>query len=327
MTAKLTKQEKDSIAKLLLNKVYGKFPEKAEHLNIDTKHESINYAAGHAIYREQTMEPEIKGKIYTIHFTSVIPTKSHPCPAIISLNQEQNVPNKFLPAEEIIDRGYAIFSLCVTDTENADVKTNYNAYKKLVKSRNRSNAPGKITISAYFASLLCDYIMTLKEIDKSAIIISGHAEFAKAALLACGLDDRISFAISNDSLSLIANAGLNPDIGSRFAYDFPNLFCHAFLQDPIQDEHILLLRLCESKNLLIGCSADDIASNYETEYEALMSALRCDRVKFPFEKGKIPTTPLLFEGNSFSYHLRSGTSYFSREDWNIYLDFIDKKLI
>jgi hypothetical protein len=39
----------------------------------------------------------------------------------------------------------------------------------------------------------------------------------------------------------------------------------------------------------------------------------------------IPEAKSVLQEGDTSYHVRHGLHYLSREDWNIYMDFIDKK--
>ena len=111
---------KEQAKKLMLDKIYGNIPKKPRHLDIEISLEDDNFAAGRAIYRKEMLILETEESIINIPFISVIPLSQSPVPAIISLNFESNVPNKFLPAEEISDRGYALFSLCIDDITSND---------------------------------------------------------------------------------------------------------------------------------------------------------------------------------------------------------------
>ena len=233
----------------------------------------------------------------------------------------------YLPAEEILDRGYAIFSICIKDLSDSSVDFKEGAFSGLFKSRRKKNSPGKIAIWAYGAEILCDYAASIPETDKSAIIVAGHGVTAKSALLSAAASDKISFVIANDSLSFISSAAID-NIEGRMAYDHPHLFCPAFAEEPVKDEHFTLLSLCEGKNILVGCCTDDARSNYRAEFKMLTESKGYTYgLDLPFiTDEKIPTATYLVQGDDFSYHLRRGTSYLSREDWNIYLDYIDKKL-
>ena len=311
---------------LALDKIYGNIPKKPPHLDINISLEDDNFAAGRAIYREQTLILETEESIINIPFISVIPLSHAPIPAIISLTLEKNVPNKFLPAEEISDRGYALFSICINDVTPNDSNFKSGIYRKLVKSRKKNMSAGKIALWAYAAMMLCDHITTLAEIDKGKIGISGHEVCAKAAMLTAGLDERISFAISNNALASFSPIVNSDNIGAVMAYDRPYLFCPAFIDEPVNEEPFILMNLCKEKKILVGCARDDLMANYNIEYELLRKSRFCDiGDDLPEINEKSLSVPFIFENDDTSFHLRGGRSYFDREDWNIYLDFLDKK--
>lgn len=316
----------EKIKKLVEDKIYGCFPERPLHLETEIESECDSFAAGRAVYRKQKMLLEMgEGDVLEIPFVSVIPVSDVPVPAIISLNFESHVPNKFLPAEEIVNRGYAIFSLCIDDLaqNNADFKS--GICQSVIKSRRKKNSPGKMVLWAYGAELLCDYASNLNAINKSAVGVSGHGVAAKAALLVAAFSDKVSYVISNDALTIVPPLSSANNIGYGMVYDFPYLFCPAFVDEPINEEHMLLLSLCKGKKILVGCSADDIRSNYHLEYDMLMrSSLVENNPKSTTNNEKTLPIPFVFEKQDISYHLRGGKSYFSRDDWNIYLDFLDK---
>ena len=318
---------KEQAKKLMLDKIYGNIPKKPRHLDIEITLEDDNFAAGRAIYRKEMLILETEESIINIPFISVIPLSQSPVPAIISLNFESNVPNKFLPAEEISDRGYALFSLCIDDITSNDPNFKLGIYGKLVKSRKKNTSPGKIALWAYAAIVLCDHISKLGDIDESKIGISGHDVCAKAAMLAAGLDERIDFVISNNAFAAFSPVA-NPDnVGSVMAYDHPYLFCPAFADEPVNEEPYIMMRLCNEKKILVGCAKDDLMANYTTEYEILRKSRFCERGNnLPKINEKSLSLPFVFENDDTSFHLRGGRSYFGREDWNIYLDFLDKKL-
>ena len=327
MRFNITNMSRDEVKSMAFDKIYGSIPKKPLHLDIDPIMEDDGFAAGRATYRKDFLIIETEEAVIKIPFTSVIPQSSKPIPAIISLNFERNVPNKFLPAEEIADRGYALFSLSIDDISTNDANYKTGVYRQLVKSRKKNNSPGKIAIWAYVASVLCDHIYTLSAIDKSKIGISGHHTCALAAILAAGIDEKINFVIANNALAAFSPMANLENIGSVMAYDHPYLFCPTFAQDPLNQCPLVMMELCKGKKLLIGCAEDDMRSNYQTEYEILRKT-RFYEIgdQLPCFAEKSHTRPLIFENDDTSFHLRSGRSYFGRDDWNIYLDFLDKKL-
>ena len=246
---------------------------------------------------------EIGTKNAILPFTAVIPHSLRPCPAIISIDREDFVPNKFLPAEEIVQRGYAIFSFCYEHVaaNNSNFKSGLTKY--IAKSRKRKNAPGKLAIIAWAAMRIADYAVSLASVDGENLIVSGHGMLGKAALLAAAFDERFEYVIANDSIGFgCGKSAAEMSVSSDF------LFCPDFGESNENrngtNEHRLLLNSCAPRFILIGSCEDDPRSDPEAEFEAIAS---------------------LGENDFTHFHTRCGTHYFSRDDWKNYLDFIDKK--
>ncbi len=316
----------NEIKEILIERVYGHIPKKPIHLSIEEK-DQYDFAAGAAVYQRQNMILETENGDILLPFYSIIPIKPNKKAAIITINFEDSLPNKFLPAEEIAERGYAIFSICIGDVTDNDANFKSGIYPVLVGSRRKKSAPGKIAMWTYAASLLFDHIKTIDEIDKSAIGVSGHGVCAKAALLTAAINEDISFVISNDALSAFSFIGNDESAEVRMAYERPYLFCRSFADDPLRNEHALLYQLCRGRKILVGCSADDVNSNYNREYKMLLDGTTlCNAAKYSENDLNLNTVPFIFENDDLLFALREGTSYFSRKDWNRYLDFLDKRL-
>lgn len=289
----------------LCENVYGEIPAKPVHLSADVGEKDEFFAADKAVLKKHNLICELEGG-RTIQFpiTAIIPKNRNNLPAIISAEHNGAVPNKFLPIEEIIDRGYAVFCFNHNDiTENSK-----NFKEKLYQSlstRKKKNAPGKIAIWAYAMIRIAEYISDFDFIDKSKIIASGHSFLGKSALLAAAFCDKFSYAIANDSMGF---GSLSPLSNPMMSY--PYMFCPKLCEndnlDDIKTEHYSLLLACSDKRVLVGVSEDDLRSLPDAELECLK------RVKA--------------ENSDFEYHFheRQGSQYLSRQDWNTYLDFIDK---
>ena len=313
-----SKQEK--IKQVLYNEVYGVMPDCPVHLGAETVCEDIGFAAGKAVLRHKNLIIDIGDKELRIPFSEVIPNGKSNCPAIIYLCFEDEVPNKYLPAEEISDRGYAIFSLNLKRVSENDGNFKSGVCADIARSRRKKNAPGKLMLWAWAAIRLMEYVASVESIDGKSIAVAGHGLPGKAALIAGALDGRFSFTIANDAAAF--GVGANSDYG-KLSLIMPHLFCPAFTEGNFEGcEQAMLLSLCAPRSVLVGCAADDPRSAPELEYEAIKEA----SLFYPNTvlQKEIPTANTLVQTGSISYHLRGGMHYFSREDWKIYLDFIDK---
>ena len=329
MNDKIMKMQEETRL-MLAEKIYGEIPKRPIHLDYTVKTADGGFAAGKATLAEYEILMELSDRTISMPMTAVIPNGRNNIPAIISLTDKSGVPNKYLPAEEIIDRGYAIFQIQVDDIacNNADFKAKICG--QIARSRKRRAAPGKIAVWAFGIMRATDTVCDLEVIDKDAICVCGHGIFARAGMLAAAFDKRISYVIANGIASYpMPYSNKIPKSGITVR-DFPYMYCPAFIDEPIGDEISLLLSVIAPRKVMIGYAEDGVCCDFEAEYR------RIYKISEEFYKpqglsgiGKakeIPTAEGIIQGGEISCHLRQGLDYFSREDWNIYLDFIDSKI-
>lgn len=285
--------DKTADREVIRDKIYGEMPERPVHLSYKVKSTDEGFAAGKATWREVNIELDFGEREATLPITAVIPKTEAPCPAIVYIGNEDRVPNKFLPVEEIIDRGYAVINICtgVVSKNNADFKSGLCKY--IAKGRRRKNAPGKIALWAWGAQRAVDYLSNLDGIDKKKIAVAGHGATAIAALLLAAEDGRIGYVIANDPFATF---------GQSSGLDAPYLFCPAYAEESVGDGIRELLTLCADKRVMLGSARDRAFADGEGERRIISESGISD----------------------YAYHSRAGGEYFSREDWNNYLDFFDK---
>ena len=299
MTSRLmTKDASKEAVRAKIKDIFGELPERPTHLSGETIGADFGFAAGGATLKSQRLIIDLDGKTAYLNFSAVIPNAVNTCPAIIYIGNEDAIPNKFLPAEEIIDRGYSIFSLNINRVAGLDDSFKGGIAGYIAKSRRKRTAPGKIMLWTWAVTRIIDYIYSLDFVDKANIAVAGHGLMALPALISAGQDNRIAYAISNDPGAPIL-AG-EADLASKMPY----LFSPLYAENPEEKLLSTLLEFCKEQNVLWGSAKDKPYADIEGE------------IKLIKEIG----------GDKIAYHHRQGTEYFSRKDWNIYLDFIDKNL-
>ena len=307
----------------LLKKIYGEIPKKPIHLSYENKYINDEYAASKASLKGVTIYLELEDKEAEITLTSVMPKRNTPCPVIILLSNEESIPNRFLPLEEIIDRGYGVIYLYSNNiTENnSDFKSKLAG--KTARSRKKKTAAGKISVWAYALIRVVDYACSLSEIDKNAVILAGHGIFGRSAALAAAYDERVSYVIANGLSSYPPPYSDKLPYTGMTVHDCPYLYSPSFINDPFGDEYHVLVQVCQNSKLMIGSADEGYYSNPSYEIGLISSAVSKACIK---EGKEIPTAPIRLDMENVSYHMRGGSDYFSREDWNIYLDFVDKNI-
>ena len=334
VTTKDFDKRKEEIKALLQEHIYGKIPERPEHLRVEIISINNNFCAGKAPHTRLSFTVTVCGKEFSFPVSAVIPRDKKNLPAFISLNFKSEVPNEYLPSEEIADRGYAVFSFCYKDITSDDDNFSNGIAKLLSPTRRTLTSPGKIAMWAWAAMRVMDYVETLDFIDLSSVAVIGHSRLGKTALLAAAFDERFSYAISNNSGC--AGAAITRgkrgehilEITNRFPYWFAKRYAKYAADEstlPL-DQHFLLAAIAPRK-ILVGSADEDEWAGPESEF---LSAYLVSEV---FEKvygikglmhgGDIPKAMSVLSGGSVYYHLRHGMHYLSREDWNLYMDYVD----
>lgn len=277
----------------------------------------------------------------TIPFTLLVPKNKEPMPVFLLLMFDSEIPNRFLPAAEITDRGYAVAAVCYKDIMNDNLCGDFNndIAKVFGTTRNRfGNEWGKIGMWAYGASRILDYLLTREDIDAEKTIVIGHSRLGKTALWAGAQDERFWGVISN-------NSGYGGAATSKFGNRYEQIedflyhgswdwYCENFKklrgrEDEKPYDQSFLLALVAPRYLCVGSAEEDPGADHDSEFITTLwasSAWELLGKKGLITPDNMPKPGDRLHEGCIGYHLREGRHCLSREDWNIYMDFFDKKL-
>lgn len=278
--------------------IYGRLPDRPDHLDVDLIGRDNGFAGGYAALNNIQLVLEVNEMAIGLPIHSVIPKTDLPCPAIIHLGYEDAIPNRFLPAEEIIERGYAIFNINVNDVSPISPDFKSGAAARISLSRRKSNAPGKLCLWAWAARVVVDYVCKLDNIDKESIIIAGHGICGEAAMICAESDERIRYVIANEVIQR-----------GNHSTDTPYLFSPSYAGGDTEDRIKMLIAACVDKYILLGAAAGAPLADSAGDRELIAELISENALS----------------ENKIHYHSRRGTEYFSRKDWSLFLDFIDDK--
>ena len=102
-------EKRSYIKELIQQKEYGALPEKPEHLSISLLEEDSRYAAGKARKQDIKITLINGDRSFSFGFCQVVPNISGKIPAFVYIGSSPALPDKFIPIEEIIDNGFAVF--------------------------------------------------------------------------------------------------------------------------------------------------------------------------------------------------------------------------
>ena len=177
---------------ILLKEEYGYLPQKPESITYQSTENYIpNFCAGKAISRKVEITSHFSDKEFTFPFHVTIPKKEGKHPFFVCINFRDCVPDLYIPIEEIVDNGFAVFSFCYKDvTDDDDDFTNGLAGILYENGERGESDPGKIAMWAWAAQRVMDYAQTLNCLDYDCSIVCGHSRLGKTALLTASTDER-----------------------------------------------------------------------------------------------------------------------------------------
>ena len=328
-------KDKEIIKRVLLENEYGNFPAPPTRVwaeELPASDADKVFCAGKAPIERYLLKADVYGKTVVFPIAVCVPKKAKkPVKTVLSLNFERQIPNKYLPAEEIIDRGWAFVSVCYEDVTADSVDMDENA--AVLSSRFYT---GKLVMWAWAAMRVMDYLQTRKDIDGGRVAILGHSRLGKVALLAGAFDERFAFVHSNDSG--VGGAALYSSIEppcediQRLATVRPYWFSKKYptfigKEKSLPFEQDYLLALIAPRILSVGSAADDFNASPQGEFacakraSAAWKALGVAGLIAP----DAATVGERYTDGRVGYYIREGCHYFSRTDWNNALSFFESK--
>ena len=325
-------KSREEMLKILQEEEYGFLPPPPEELYF-TREENVipNFCAGKAPCdritahcRIRTADGPGEGQWFEFPFDAVIPVKGENLPFFIHINFRPENPDRYMPTEELVDNGFAVFSFCYNDVTRDDGDfTDGMAGILYPDGRRRSADPGKIAMWAWAAQRVMDYICGLGtpagkpglggKLDLSRSIVCGHSRLGKTALFCAAMDERFAYAYSNES----GCSGASYTRGKRGEHvkdicdRFPFWFCenyrkYADHEDEMPfDQHFLLAAIAP-RHVFIGSAEEDLWADPQAEKKSV------ELVRHLFPEGYI------------DWHVREGIHYFSRTDWLRLMAFVKK---
>ena len=209
---------------VLQNELYGRMPDKPEHLRYEIKTVDCEFAAGEAVLNEVDVICELCGKEYRIPTVEMRPKREGRCPLFIYLTTESCYPDKHLPTEELAERGFAVITLRASDVCTDDNDFKGDLPRALGVSRRRGDGTSKTAIWAWALLRIGEYARSADWVDTNRIALIGHGGIAAAALLAGAFDESCPVVITNEGGIYCDTVGASE---ARLMYKemLPHRFC------------------------------------------------------------------------------------------------------
>jgi hypothetical protein len=240
------------------------------------------------------------------------------------------------PHERMIDRGYAVATMCYHDIfpdkeglKDHSVVSLFSGYDPDSKAPDEWQAIGAW---AWGSSRIVDYLETEERIDRNRIAIMGHSRQGKAALWAGAQDARFGIVISNDSGS--GGAALSKrEFGERVANVSsikPFWFCPAFNQYRNNEANLPfdqheLIALVAPRKVYVASAEEDLWADPQGEFLGAYHAGPVYQLYglSTIESDQMPELHQPVMTNT-GYHIRAGKHDVTDYDWERFMDFADK---
>ena len=331
-------KSREEMLDILQKEEYGYMPPKPEAISFcECEFPFPNFCAGSATIKKINITSTVHGKDFTFPIYVSIPTSAGKHPFFVCVNFRDNIPDQYIPIEEIVDQGFAVLSFNYEDvtTDDGDFTNGLAGVLYENGSRGETDA-GKIAIWAWAAQRVMDYALTLDELDADVSCVCGHSRLGKTALLCAATDERFKFAYSNDSgcSGAAISRGKRGERIRNIYRTFPFWFCEPYSKymdneaaQPF-DQHYLIATIAP-RYVCVGSAETDTWADPESEMLACVGAsaayeeLGLDGFISPDRFAEVGDA--YFDG-SIGYHSRRGSHFFSRHDWNRLIEFINLKI-
>lgn len=327
---------KKEIIDILLHEEYGYLPPSPISVHADEKSCDKSFCAGKAILKKFTLTCKLDKGDYTFPVYFSCPVSEKPVPCFIHINFRDDVPDRYLPSEEIVDSGYAVLSFCYNDiTRDNDDFTDGLAGIIYPDGKRTNDQCGKIGLWAWAAMRILDFAFTLNELDKTRISVIGHSRLGKTALLAGALDERFFCAFSNDSGCSGAAISRNKqgETIENIYQRFPFWFCENYQKYSGNenslpfDQHFLIAANVPHK-VYVASAAEDTWADPNSEYLSCVAAsdyYKKNNLSGFIYPNRMPVPGDYFGDGNIGYHLRSGLHYLSRQDWQHFIKYLNEE--
>lgn len=317
---------------ILQREVYGYLPPKPDALSFRAEEGTIpNFCAGKASLFHVEAHCTVGKKDCSFPFHCALPTDGEKHPFFVLLNFRDDIPDRYIPVEELIDNGFAVIFGYYKDVTGDDENWSSGIAAALCANTPRQGTdPGKIAMWAWALQRMMDYAQTLEDhLDLGCGIVCGHSRLGKTALLAAATDSRFAFAYSNDSgcTGAALSRGKQGETVRDICTRFPYWFCENYKQYMDREEELpldqhFLAAAIAPRHVLIGSGSEDLWADPASEYLCCVAAGPAFPGGFRCED-RLPEVGEEFLEGHIGYHLRKGPHYFSRTDWLKLIKFVN----
>jgi len=241
--------------------------------------------------------------------------------------------------EQSVDRGYAVATCYYGDIFPDKADFNDGVFKHFNQPTPGQKSPGEtasgaISMWAWGLHRIIDYLVTLPEIDKSRIAVTGHSRLGKTALLAAAFDERIALAIPHQA----GCGGTGPSRSKNpkaetvavINKSFPHWFDDNFKKfnesvNQLPFDQNCLVAICAPRPVLYTNGIEDQWANPDGQFEMLKAASSVYKLLGTegIAASEMPPIGKLVDSR-LGYYVRTGPHVSDPDYWKTFLDYADR---
>ena len=325
--------DRSAMINTFLTEEYGIVNDEAVSVSVTVEKEQEEQVAGkckHILLRFDFQKDE---RVSSFPVDLFLPYAVQNPPIIVHLNFDGNVPNKYSPIEELMDRGVGIthiyYRAITSDDGNFE-----NGLAALLSDRTNPCGAGKIAVWSYAARVVGHWLLENGYAQTDHLYVAGHSRLGKTALLTAALDTSFAGALVNCSGSCGAAIAREKTgetiqlICNKFPFWFtPSFSRYAEKEDTLPFDQHWLAACVAPRKLCIVTAKEDIWADTDAQYLCAEAAsVAYERLGV---KGFDQSDGFLDYGESnargrIAFSKRIGTHFLSRDDWNFFIDFIQQ---
>ena len=339
-------KRKEEIRKMVCDYEYGRFPAE-DNISFEEIFSRKGFLSGKAILKKTAATAVFGEDSFTWNITSMRPDTDKKVPFFVLIGYKE-MPDWGVPIEEIADRGFGLITYnyqeITQDTDmlkHSPVPYDEGVLKCVLKDKEntgkngvKDGSFGAIAAWAWGASKALDMALWDGgfDINKSAVL--GHSRLGKTSLYAGFMDERFQYVIANDSGcgGAAVYRGIRGENWDAVAKNFPYWMNGAYqdyvgrLEDVPFDQHFMI-GACAPRKVYVCAANEDIWADYASMY------LGCAAGSEVYEKlglsgfiapDRLPGAGDVFHSGNIGFHMRKGPHDMGREDWNHFMDFMER---
>ncbi|MCK9221210.1 MAG: acetylxylan esterase [Limnochordia bacterium] len=335
-TAQDWPKRRDELFALFQEEVYGRMPQPPATVHAETKQIEERAWAGKAIHKEIALQFQTPKGMFSFPVHLVLPYIEEQLPLAIYISFTEYPIGKYAPIEEIVDSGYALATFCYQDVTKDRADGFGSGLAAMYPRDGAKHEWGKISMWAWAASRVLDHVLTLDQVDKRRIFSVGHSRLGKTALWAAVQDERFCAAVANNSgcSGAAISRGKTGEQIANIVTSFPHWFCanyHQYQGREAQlpfDQHQLVAAMAP-RPVYVASAVEDLWADPKSEFLSAMAASKAYQLlglRGLVHEGRFPEPGVSLHEGEIGYHLRAGTHFLSRFDWQQFLKFMDRHL-